>query len=255
MAGAKPPVQARSGRPRSDFSSPSRRRRTSGSETAPPALSRQDLIAATADLISRTGVQRMSMRLLAGELGVTATAIYYHVRDKRELLELTAEAIVGQIRLAEPVDDWRQELRLLLLQQQLVLRRYPGIGRFLFDYRDAPAAIAWMNTFLDVLLRAGFEGSAAVDAFGRIATHVNPLFLIGDTVEGNQTGLARPGLADVIKSHPGEYTAVERLLPHLAPVSFDEVFAAGVDSVVDSLAAELKATRRLDRSKSGRSST
>jgi TetR/AcrR family tetracycline transcriptional repressor len=186
----------------------------------------------------------MSMRMLAGELGVSATAIYYHVRDKQELLELTAEAVVSEIRLSEPVADWRQELRLLLLAQQRVLRHYPGIGRFLFDHRDAPAAIGWMNTFLDVLLRAGFTDTAAVEAFGRIVSHVNPLFLVGETVESRETGLAQPGLEEVIRSRPGEYPAVERLLPHLTPVSFDDVFAAGVDSIVAGLDAELKATKR-----------
>ncbi len=190
------------------------------------------------------------MRLLAGELGVSATAIYYHVRDKQELLELTAESVVGQIRLSEPVDDWRQELRQLLLEQQRVLRHYPGIGRFLFDHRDAPAAVGWMNTFLDVLLRAGFTGAAAVDAFGRIVSHVNPLFLVGEAVDSGGTGLAQPGLEGVIRSRPGEYPAVERLLPHLTPVSFDDVFASGVDSIVAGLEAELRAVRQPKGSKS-----
>jgi TetR/AcrR family transcriptional regulator, tetracycline repressor protein len=192
----------------------------------------------------------MSMRLLAGELGVTATAIYYHVRDKQELLELTAEAVVSQIRLSEPVEDWRQELRQLLLEQQRVLRHYPGIGRFLFDHRDAPAAIGWMNTFLDVLLRAGFTGTAAVDAFGRIVSHVNPLFLVGEAGESHATGLAQPGLEEVIRSRPGKYLAVERLLPHLTPVSFDDVFAAGVDSIIVGLDAELRAMRQPKGSRS-----
>jgi TetR/AcrR family tetracycline transcriptional repressor len=214
-----------------------------------PALSRHDLIALTAELIARDGVRRISMRQVAGELGVSATAIYYHVRDKQELLELTAEAIVSQIRLDRQIEDWREELRLLLRKQQNVLRRYPGIGRFLFDHRDAPAAVAWMDIFLGVLLRAGFEGSAAVDAFGRIVSHVNPLFLLGDTVDGDQASMARPGVEAVVKAQPGQFAAVEKLLPHLKPVSFDDVFTSGADAIVESLAAELKATRRRNGSK------
>ena len=210
----------------------------------PAGLSREDLVAATTELVRQKGVRALSMRMLAGELGVTATAIYYHVHNKQELLELTADAIVAEIHLDEQVSDWREELRLLLLKQQSVLRQYPGIGRFLFDRRDSPAAVRWMNTFLEVLLRAGFKEAGAVEAFGRISSHINPLFLVGDLVEDQQAGPAQKGVAELINEDAGLYPAVAKLLPFLAPMSFDDVYAAGVESLVASLAADLRAQRQ-----------
>ena len=210
----------------------------------PAGLSREDLVAATSELVRQQGVRGLSMRVLAGRLGVTATAIYYHVHNKQQLLELTADAIVAGISLDEPVKDWREELRRLLLKQQSVLREYPGIGRFLFDYRGSSASVRWMNTFLEVLLRAGFDEAAAVEAFGRISSHINPLFLVGDLVEDHDAGPAQQGVARLVEQDPESYPAVARLLPYLAPMSFDDVYAAGVDSLVASLAADLRAQRR-----------
>jgi TetR/AcrR family tetracycline transcriptional repressor len=207
-------------------------------------LSQQDLVAATSELIRQQGVRGLSMRVLAGQLGVTATAIYYHVRNKQQLLELTADVIVSQIRVGEPVKDWREELRLLLLKQQSVLREYPGIGRFLFDHRGSEASVRWMNTFLELLLRAGFDDAGAVVAFGRISSHINPLFLVGDLVQDEARGPAQQGVAGLLERHPEKYPAVAKVLPYLAPMSFDDVYTAGVDSLVASLAADLRAQRR-----------
>jgi AcrR family transcriptional regulator len=209
---------------------------------APPSLSRDDLIAATVDLVAREGVGRVSMRRIASILGVSATALYYHCKDKRELLDLTAEAIVRQMRLEHRPDDWREELRLLLLKEQEVLRSHPGIGRFLFDRRGSAAALCWMDIFLDVLLRAGFSGEEAVRAFSHIVTHINPLFLLDDASDADQAGVAPVEIEAVISARPGEFAAVERLLGHLAPVSFDDVFVFGVDPLIETIAGELESS-------------
>jgi AcrR family transcriptional regulator len=242
MSAAKPAAVRQPGRrPQSQATS-----RPVGKQPVPALalpLSRQDLIAATVDLVSREGVGRVSMRRLAGMLGVSATALYYHCKDKRELLDLAAEVIVGQMRLDHEVDDWRDELRLLLLKQQTVLRSHPGIGRYLFDRRESAAALCWMNIFLDVLLRAGFDGAPTVRAFSHIVTHINPLFLIDEATEIDQSGIAPSELATVIKERPGEFAAVEHLFAHLAPVSFDDVFEFGVDPLIEMIAGELKAAK------------
>ena len=219
-------------------------RQVEGTATSVPPLTRQDLISATVDLVAREGVAGVSMRRVAGILGVTATALYYHCKDKRELLDLAAEAIVREMRLDHPVDDWQTELRLLLLKQQSVLRSHPGIGRLLFDRRGSAAALCWMNIFLDVLLRAGFQGEVAVRAFSHIVTHINPLFLMDDAAEVDQSGLAPSELETVITERPGEFAAVEQLFDYLAPVTFDEVFAFGVDPLIETIAVELKAAKR-----------
>jgi AcrR family transcriptional regulator len=62
---------------------------------APPRervpLSREAIVAEARDLIAGSGLEALSLRRLAGRLGVTAPALYAHVHDKRDLLRTLAE--------------------------------------------------------------------------------------------------------------------------------------------------------------------
>jgi len=55
-------------------------------------LTRDSIVAAALELVSTSGLQALSLRRLATELGVTAPALYAHVRDKSDLLAAVADA-------------------------------------------------------------------------------------------------------------------------------------------------------------------
>ena len=65
-------------------------------------------IAATAlDLIQEEGLDALTMRTLADRSGVKAASLYWHVRDREELLGLVADALLARV----PTQDRRQEWR------------------------------------------------------------------------------------------------------------------------------------------------
>ena len=63
----------------------------------PPATSRAQILAAARELIGRDGWEKLTVRRLAAELGVGATTLYHHVRDKDDLLLLLLNEYVEQI--------------------------------------------------------------------------------------------------------------------------------------------------------------
>ena len=63
------------------------------------ALDRAHLTKHLLQLAKRVGVNRVTMRELAAEAGTAASSVYYHVRDKRELLDLLIESVLGQIEV------------------------------------------------------------------------------------------------------------------------------------------------------------
>src|SRR5580765_1593583 len=69
-------------------------------------LSRARLVAAALELVQGEGLEALSMRGLADRLEVKAASLYWHVRDRRELLELLAESILDGVRAA-PAGTWR----------------------------------------------------------------------------------------------------------------------------------------------------
>src|SRR4030088_2143916 len=70
-------------------------------------LTRERLVEAALELINQEGLDALSMRALADRLDVKAASLYWHVRDRRELLELLAESILETVRPARGRSDWR----------------------------------------------------------------------------------------------------------------------------------------------------
>ena len=61
-------------------------------------ISREQVVETAIRLLDEVGLEGLTLRRLAAELDVQAPALYWHVRDKRELLDLMAEAIVATTR-------------------------------------------------------------------------------------------------------------------------------------------------------------
>ncbi|TNY36454.1 TetR/AcrR family transcriptional regulator [Thermomonospora catenispora] len=100
-----------------------------GGRTRRP-LSR-DLIVETAQAVVRAeGLDAVSMRRVAQELGTGPASLYAHVSDKDELLELVADRIAGQIPLLEPDPDrWQDQIRESARAARRVWRSYADICR------------------------------------------------------------------------------------------------------------------------------
>jgi AcrR family transcriptional regulator len=74
------------------------------------------------------------MRGVAAELGVTPTALYYHLRDKDELVRLVAKEVQqGWAGLNAEAQDWEAELRRYLVAMWTEQRRHPGLSTYLIQ--------------------------------------------------------------------------------------------------------------------------
>ena len=83
-----------------------RRRGEPGRDRRP--LTRDAIVEAALVLLERDGLQGLSMRRLAQELGAGAASLYWHVGDKEELLSLLLDRIVGEAEVPEPdPENWQ----------------------------------------------------------------------------------------------------------------------------------------------------
>ena len=73
-------------------------------------LTRDRLVAAAIELIHQDGLDSLSMRSLADRLQVKAASLYWHVRDRRELLELLAESILEGLPRVRRGPGWRETI-------------------------------------------------------------------------------------------------------------------------------------------------
>jgi AcrR family transcriptional regulator len=77
---------------------------------APVPLSRQKIAAAAIRLADAHGLEGLSIRKIAQELGVGPMRLYDYVRNRSELLDLMVDAVYARISEADRHDDWRATL-------------------------------------------------------------------------------------------------------------------------------------------------
>ena len=63
-------------------------------------------------VLDREGMDALSMRKVGEELGTGAASLYWHVRNKDELLQLVYESVVAELALPPPdPSTWKEQLR------------------------------------------------------------------------------------------------------------------------------------------------
>jgi AcrR family transcriptional regulator len=152
----------------------------------PKGEGREQVVAAALDLLDDAGLDGLTMRALAERMGVRAAALYWHVRDKEELLGLLAEAILAEVREPAPDLPWRTQLEAFAADFRRVLRSHRDAARIVIAVQ--PIAPRLYEGLVRALLSAGFDGAAAIEVCHLLAGTYVPASVAGE--------LAMPGAAD-----------------------------------------------------------
>jgi TetR/AcrR family transcriptional regulator, tetracycline repressor protein len=109
------------------------------------------------------GLDALTIRKLAQDLGVTPMALYWHFRSKDELLLGMAEQVWGEIDVnVDPSAPWFAQLRGLLESLVRVLRAHPSAPRLVLEHEKRnEAALRATEITLEVLRGAGFDAEHA----------------------------------------------------------------------------------------------
>ena len=110
------------------------------------------------ELADKDGIDSISMRKLAQELGVEAMSLYTHVRNKEDLLDGMVDAVIGQIPISADGAGWKASLRQMALAARSVILRHPWAARTI-ETRSAPgpAALRYINAVLGIFREGGFS--------------------------------------------------------------------------------------------------
>ena len=195
----------------------------------------------------RAGDAPISMRKLASEFGVSATALYRYFPDRRSLYEAISDEVIKEIVQADQGGEWTTRLRSLIVAQQRILTQAPGIAQFLFENQDSVPAMRWMNAILRVLLDAGFTPSGAARALTTIIFYVNPAFFVGQ--DGQRRGETVRGTSPLLRSprNRARFPALSAVVDDLAELSYEDQYVLGADRLIAGLAADLTPSSTSDR--------
>ena len=116
-------------------------------------LTRELIIAAALRVLDRAGIDGLSMRRVAAELNTGVASLYWHVRNKDELLQLLNERLVGELTL--PVPDparWHEQLKDVARQLRAAAHQHRDGARLTLGRLPSAPSIARFAEWLFELL-------------------------------------------------------------------------------------------------------
>jgi AcrR family transcriptional regulator len=149
---------------------------TKGSDASVPKrpwaygeLTVEDVVASAMRLIERDGIEQLTMRRLAEELGMSSMVTYYYVPSKGALLDLVIDEVLGRIEVRGPeYGDWKARLSRFFSDVRVEFHRYPGLNRVIHSrpmtQNGRKLAAAWQQ----VLREAGLDETIEVQASGAL---------------------------------------------------------------------------------------
>jgi AcrR family transcriptional regulator len=203
----------------------------------------KDLVVRTAvALADRHGLEWLSMRKLADELGAGAMSLYYYVPNREELVDEMIDVVFGEIEPPPLGIDWRTAMRRRAVSTREALNRHRwAVGLMEGRAKVGPNSIQLREAILGCLRQAGFSVAMTVQAYS-----VQDAYIYGFALQEKglpfesaeeSTDVAEATtqqVADLAESFP--YLA-EVVAGHVATVGYDfgQSFAFGLDLILDAL--------------------
>lgn len=211
------------------------------SDAGGPVLSR-DLIARKAlDLAGAEGFGAVTMQRLGRELGVTARALYNHVADRQDVIDLVASLMLR--RTPQPrfeAEDWREALADAYHRAREAYRSYPratliSLDETVTDTEIDPARITMTEQMLEFLVGLGLSLEQAVVMRTGFLLDVFGFVLLVDysydrSDRDTRELLAQPVPQPWLDAHPDVAAPLSRRAAQLPPSTSDDGFRAVIES-------------------------
>ena len=121
-------------------------------------LSRDRVLRAAVALADKAGIESLSMRRLAEDLGVVPMALYKHVANKEELLDGMIDVVVGEIDPPVAGAGWKSAVRQRILSARRALLRHPWASQVMESKQNpTPLVLAYMDTMIGLFRAGGFS--------------------------------------------------------------------------------------------------
>jgi len=186
------------------------------------------------------GLEALSMRRLAADLGVGVMTLYGHVRTKDELIERISERAIAELTIPQR-GRWDTRLERLFTDLRALLLAHPAVL-----YADAsrplsgPGALRAADAALGLLREGGLNGEQAVTGMSTLVAYTfgSAMFRLHQTADGHQDYSRHIRGAD-----PADLPNVTAVAPHLLSRGSEQEFSVGLRLILDGLARQAERAR------------
>ncbi|MEU6715074.1 TetR/AcrR family transcriptional regulator [Nonomuraea sp. NPDC046802] len=217
-----------------------------------PSFSRARLTEAAIRIADAEGLDALSMRRVAAEIGSGTMSLYRYVSSKDDLIDLMSDAVAPEFfpPSTDVTGDWRADVRALAVCNRQAMLRHPWLTKSPATRQSAgPNRVRLMEDSLGLVDGLGLSMDAMLNVMGAIAAYVNG-FVSAELAEAEarrRTGMDlmqwMASQASFIESllRTGDYPLFSRMVTEAGRelTDPDERFAFGLDRLLDGIAATL----------------
>ncbi|MCF4119708.1 TetR/AcrR family transcriptional regulator [Antribacter sp. KLBMP9083] len=178
-------------------------------------LTRERVLAAAVALADAEGIAAVTMRRVAGELGVEAMSLYHHLPGKADLLDGLVDVVAAEVATEIagrdlPAEDWRAEVSARCLTARTVMLRHPWAPGLMGSRSTVPPVVYGLyEGVVGAMVRGGLSYRLAHRALHALGSMVlgftQEVFRPAEAGGSLEPELAEAGLAAIVDALP--YTA------------------------------------------------
>ena len=173
-------------------------------------LNRDRVLRAAVALADAAGIEALSMRKLAEELGVVPMALYKHVASKEELLDGMVDIVVGEIDPPVSGASWKSAIRQRILSARRSLQRHPWAPGAIESRADpSPAVLAYIDSMIGTFRAGGFSADLTHHALHALGSR---LYGFTQEIFDDSQGLDPQTREMLVRQMKGRY-------PHIAEMT------------------------------------
>lgn len=189
------------------------------------------------------GIESLSMRKLAAELGIEAMSLYYHVKNKSDLLDGMLDVVYSEFATPKAGDEWRRGLQERATSTREILAKHPWAISIKARTSPGPATLGHLDSVIGCLTAAGFSMPMVGHAMSLVDSYVQGFAQQEATLPLDSTGDIGAATEDIIAQQESMLNA----FPHLADMAvslilqpgyaYGNEFDFGLQLVLDGIAA------------------
>jgi AcrR family transcriptional regulator len=204
----------------------------------PRSLSHAAIGAAVLAVVDRDGLEALSMRTVAAELGMGPMSLYRYVTGRKEMEVLAVDLIFAAV---DPQVDrsasWQQQVTELAWRARAAILAHPAATPLLLaHYPSSASVLRWGEVMLGAFARAGFSTRQRIIGFRSVIA-----FILGASL--NESSMSLTGVATIALAAlpPAEYPFMVDAAQYAAAVTPDQEFGQGLAFLLEGLSASLTA--------------
>lgn len=205
----------------------------------PPRISREEVVDTARRIIDAEGVDRLTMRRLATEIGSTPMALYHHVRNKEELLVLLLDDYATRtLQRPELPAEPRERIVAAAATIHEALAACPWIVEVLTaDDLMSTSALWFVEQIVDGLVQCGLSPEQAVHGYRAIWYYTAGEIVIRTTATRRRTNDDRPTYREQVFAalDPNELPRLAQVADAWAPLTAEDTYVPGLRALVDGL--------------------